>query len=524
MRKLLGLLAALVVTSVNAATFIVPSFTLGATSNSTFTALHTYFLSASGNDNCNGTSPAAGSSGNCAWKTPNHAVVCGDVIIAAPGTYSSAFVTWGTVSNCPSTTGGIDEQGGVYFATLLCGGADLTSCPVLVSNSNGFDVNKSNWAVEGFSVTVGTAYEAMKADACSVSSTLHHVALVNNLIYGAGYGIDATHCGNSFGADYLGFVGNILDNANAWSGTCMYRGAALDINAPQALDTKPGTHILASGNFLIANIGPPCGGSDYEAIMVDTWNGFNYSQQGVISNNLVYHTAGFGMQVFGAGAATLKIYGNTIFDSSVNIPVAGEFNSSEINLVPGSNGPTLIVQANIARTNRATAAGGTPVYAMNVDSVTTSISPQPTVSSNTLWGTWTGCEGVCAPSSSQPIAISCCTSPEYVYGTNNYADPMFANTKDLLANWVGVPNCSGKISTDACMGWNISTGTAVILTPIADLTPTAPRTSGQGYQGAKSACAPNADYPVWLKGIVYLHWTGSEIVTNFGLITKPCGV
>ena len=483
-----------------------------------FTALHTYFLSPSGNDNCNGTSES------CAWKTPNHPVVCGDVIVALPGAYSSPFTMWGTVSSCPSTTGGIDGKGGVYFATLLCGGSDLTSCSLTPSNSNGFDVNKNNWAIEGFSISVGTAYEAMKADACNITSTLHHEAFINNHIHGAGYGIDATPCGNSFGADYLGFVGNILDNANAWSGACMYRGAALDINAPQAFDSNAGTHILVSGNFLGANIGPPCGGSDYEAMMVDSWGGFSYNQQAVWSNNLVWHTAGFGMQVFGAGTAKLKITGNTIFDSSVNIPVAGEFNSSEINLVPGGGGPTLTVQNNVARTNRATASGGTPVYAMNMDSVTTSTTPQPVVSSNTLWGMATGCEGVCAPSSSQPIAISCCASPGYIYGTNNYTDPLFANTDDLLKNWVETPNCSGKVSTDACMGWNISTGIATALTPIADLTPTASGTAGQGYQGTKLACAPNEDYPLWLKGIVYLHWTGSAIVENAGLVTKPCGL
>ena len=43
-----------------------------------FTALHTYYISSTGNDGNNGTSAAT------AWATPNHSVVCGDVVIAAP--------------------------------------------------------------------------------------------------------------------------------------------------------------------------------------------------------------------------------------------------------------------------------------------------------------------------------------------------------------------------------------------------------------------------------------------------------
>jgi hypothetical protein len=75
-----------------------------------FVPLHKYYMAPSGcSDSNNGTSPAT------PWCTPNHNVVCGDVIIAAPGTYSSGQFggNWGSVSNCPSTTGGIDGAGGI---------------------------------------------------------------------------------------------------------------------------------------------------------------------------------------------------------------------------------------------------------------------------------------------------------------------------------------------------------------------------------------------------------------------------
>ena len=54
-----------------------------------FTPLHTYYISPSGNDTNPGTSPSK------AWASPRHNVVCGDVIIAAAGTYaSSIFRIW----------------------------------------------------------------------------------------------------------------------------------------------------------------------------------------------------------------------------------------------------------------------------------------------------------------------------------------------------------------------------------------------------------------------------------------------
>ena len=65
-----------------------PASTSGSVS---FVALHTYYMSPTGSDSNNGTSPST------PWATPNHAVVCGDVIIAAAGNYS-ALQAWGTVA------------------------------------------------------------------------------------------------------------------------------------------------------------------------------------------------------------------------------------------------------------------------------------------------------------------------------------------------------------------------------------------------------------------------------------------
>jgi hypothetical protein len=92
-----------------------------------FVPLHKYYISPTGNDSNDGLTPAT------AWRTAFHPVVCGDVVIVQPGTYNAGQFSrlFGVVSNCPSTTGGIDGAGGIYFAVLLCGGSDLMSCKIV---------------------------------------------------------------------------------------------------------------------------------------------------------------------------------------------------------------------------------------------------------------------------------------------------------------------------------------------------------------------------------------------------------
>jgi hypothetical protein len=149
-----------------------------------FTALHTYYISPAGSDSNNGTSAAT------PWLTPNHAVVCGDVIIAAAGAYSSAnfdsythgSTVWGAVSTCPSTSGGIDGSGGVYFATIVCGGSYVGACTINATTAYSMDVSASNWAVEGFQASNeangdGSCFIAQPLSAKSIS----FVAFINDI-------------------------------------------------------------------------------------------------------------------------------------------------------------------------------------------------------------------------------------------------------------------------------------------------------------------------------------------------------
>jgi hypothetical protein len=183
-----------------------------------FTALHTYYISPTGSDSNSGTSPSS------AWATPQHAVDCGDVIIAAAGSYANGQFgasNWGMVSSCPSTTGGIDGAGGVYFAVLLCAGPDMTSCKVDGGSVEAFRVDSSNWAVEGFTGTQApTANQGGFATACNAatsetSATLHHIAYVNDIASGCdAAGFDTySYTGPGGGVDQYALVGAIAYNA-----------------------------------------------------------------------------------------------------------------------------------------------------------------------------------------------------------------------------------------------------------------------------------------------------------------------
>ena len=151
-----------------------------------FAPLHIYYISPTGND------ANAGTSSSKAWATPHHPVQCGDVIIAAAGSYGEYIFgvnSWGAVSNCPSTKGGIDGTGGIYFATLLCAGPRITSCSVNGGAHEAFRVTELNWAVEGFTATQNsTATGGCYIATSNTSATLHHIAFVNDIAINCDYG------------------------------------------------------------------------------------------------------------------------------------------------------------------------------------------------------------------------------------------------------------------------------------------------------------------------------------------------
>lgn len=230
-----------------------------------FTALHTYFLRASGSDaNCNGTvnvNDSVGVRPACAWSTVAHStVVCGDVIIAEAANLVGAgrfYQNWGTVGGpCPSTSGGIDGTGGIYSAILLC--ATYAGC-----TADEMWMNKSNWTVEGFSISdittdVSAGIQMSPAGATS-GTTIGYLAAINNVCTGSilacFYAGGSGQSGGS-ASDEVIWVGNVAYNGAQGSSVC---GSNYSYTDPQQLDALSGTHFLMQGNFGWAGINGFCG-------------------------------------------------------------------------------------------------------------------------------------------------------------------------------------------------------------------------------------------------------------------------
>jgi hypothetical protein len=517
----------------------------GTGTGSTFTPLHLYYLSPTGSDNNTGTSTSE------PWATPDHAVDCGDVIVAAAGSYTDQFnQSWGTVSNCPSTSGGIDGEGGIYFATVLCAGPDLEACHVNSGANNfGFDIEQeSNWAVEGFKTTtdgsddsnqVTPAYDgACGGNKGPCNGVYHHFAFINDIAYNSadGFGPSGYDQQGKYGVDYLAIVGDIAQNSaqgnpNSW--LCV---AAMDIVAPANFDTKPGTHMYEYGNFSYNNQ-TSCP-TDVENYMFDTWDANGYSNQGVAQNNMGWLSGRMGFHVFDQDTttttATVYILNNTLYGSgqlNASAWAFGDFNVQNTSSSATTIWGGLTIQNNLAQENQEYPGGvssnGT-VYAFNIGGNYTNVTVGGSGSQNYFNGLATSCEGnACAPSSPPYGAISFGT--EENIGTNYYTSPAFNNPSDLVSNRSGVPNCSGFTNTTACMGYNANSKTLTNPSAIYDLQPTASGASSAGYQLPSTTCVTSGPvytyYPAWLKGVVYLQWNSSTqtITENADLVTKPCG-
>ena len=489
-----------------------------------FTPLHTYYLSRTGSDSNNGLSPTT------AWATPNHPVVCGDVIIAAAGAYNTQFdSTFGTVSNCPSTTGGIDGAGGIYFAILLCGGADLEACFVNnnVTSPNGvFAITTSNWSVQGFKVT-GPNNRGFMANTPALGTVIHHFAFVNNVIYDANTAFSMNDCpaGNcnhnvpGQGSDYWAAVGNIAQN----SGHDPICVAAIDVVGPSWIDSAAGTHYYVYGNFAIHSRSPSCATLyDGEGIMFDTFDAHGTPGQGVIQNNISLDSERYGIQIysqnFNAFTSKFYVFNNTTYGNLAGSGTTSPGDYGEIQLQPdtvaGTNPPTFVYN-NISQARWAVQRGTNT--GANIEAL---LSGGQNPSGSVLGGT--GRENILFGINGQNLSLYNGATA----GTNFLGvDPQFTNLTDLVNNRLtAIPNCTGYRNATACMGWNAVTQTLTTPSVISDLKPNCSQCSGKGYQLSSTTCAANSFYPVWLKGIVHLEVRGSQIVQAQGLVTKPCGL
>jgi hypothetical protein len=521
-----------------------------------FTPLHLYFMAPNGNDACDGTTTTIGSSGHCAWASPNHAVVCGDVILANAGNYTNDMSTWGAVSTCPSTTGGIDGTGGIYAAALVCAASDITGCTV---NCNGgapcnspnsiaaaINMPTNNWAIEGWSVTAGSATNSkagtlgIQAMGCGSTAT-HDIFIVNNFIFNVGQGLapsDICGPGNS-GADYVSWVGNIAQNAAQTdinvAGYCI---AAIDVISPGKFDSGTGTHYFTYTNYTYNNLTPNCGlNFDGEDFMYDTINNHSVVGKFITANNIGFYAARYCMNFTYTTptTATIKFYNNTCYNNDQDNN-AGDTLGGEVYVTGCASTSTIDVFNNIAFSPNATSpTGGTPLYAAvsNVSCTMNIGAVYATGDENIYKGSETSCTfGTCDSGFNV-------TQSGSTFGTNTYLNPSFKNATDLISNQLGVPSCSGMINTTQCMGWAAASQTLTTPSIISDLIGTAigsapyySMVANKGFQLPSTTCLTSGeifnDWPPHLKGLVYLHasgWTnGATITEKADLATKPCGM
>jgi len=423
-----------------------------------------YYISPSGSDSNSGTSAAS------PWLTPHHALNCGDVISAAPGTYNNANFgrgSWGTVS-CPA---------GNNVAWLQCATFDSCKISVTTGNNQAILVDQSYWGVQGWeasslsSILYGTCFTATP----SGSNTIHHIIFANDVANGcstAGFG--AYDRSTSASIDYVVFIGDIAYNAAQGGDVC---GSGFSVYQPIASDSNPGTHIYMAGNFSWANFdGNPCAGTqptDGEGFNFDTWDfsqggGTPYTQQGAIENNIEFLNGGYGIEVEnnskGSTHAPIFISNNTMYGDRRDMNQQYCTGNGDLHLYNSDNVTT---SGNLIYTGYATDCGGQPFYAIAIGSgnATDSVS-------NTWFSGVGGNNDFLSGDGSLTLGTG------NVIGTN----PQFANPVNP-----GAPNCSGAANVTACMA-----------TVIADYTPTVAAAQSYGYQLPSTSDVYDTLFPQWL--------------------------
>jgi hypothetical protein len=514
----------------------------GSNTGRPFSALHIYYIAPTGNDHNNGTSLAT------AWATPKHNILCGDVIIVGAGNYTKnqfGITNWGIPSSCPSTSGGIDGTGGIYFAVVLCGGSDLMSCKVApTGTAEAFRIDQSNWAVEGFWATSSPAGNGCYLAVGNVDTvTNHHVAFVNDIASTCGLAGFATSGGPFVHAsfDQTAAVGVITFNgANSLQGYLCGSGISfLPGNGP---DASAGTHIFVGAAFAYKNQNASGANectissgmkansphSDGEGIIFDSWGGGytenqGYNYQGVVEQSVVWANGNNALQAFPQGATQnnntndrgqVVWTGNTTYGNGQD-PRAVCGGEMYLNQIYPKGAGKYRISSNIflATMNTCGNSGIWPVYGavVNGNGSTGVVLSQlsVTISGNWIFNNVPPVTNGAGGKNTHVWNLPSADDAKWVFGTNTYSDPNLANPTSLPST---APDCERRQSVTDCMLHKYGVYEGIRPT-------TAPTTVG--YQPPTS-CRPDELYPTYLKGIVYLHWDGNGLTEVDGLLTKPC--
>lgn len=456
-----------------------------------FTALHTYYMSPTGNDANSGTSPSS------PWLTPNnHALSCGDVIIAAAGTYTTSSNLWNisnTVSNCPSTSAGLDGTGGIYFAQVKCEtpfacfASSNTAVPAV-------EVRTSNWAILGFVASANVLNSSCFNANPHSNTVIHHIAFINDICTGAysgGFQADAHAAG--YGVDYWAVVGTIAYDTARGVNLCFSGISNWD---PVNSDALPGTHVFVAGNLAYNNVVPlGCANdldSDGEGLIFDDWGGAQigqaaYTGQGVAEQNLFIGNSGDGISIGGGGnpSAPIILFNNTTWGNTTSTNT--RYGQAELFL--GAVSATTNIFNNIFHSTSysyiVTGVNGNGSTGHNHGVECYACGSNVSIANNYIYNdlNTSGYQYNNTPSG-------------FTYGLNTNANPNFA----APAIPSGPPDCTGFSNIVSCMA-----------TTFAKFVPSGGAAT-LGYQPPGS-CKPDSYFPTWLKGVI-----------PAGIITMPCGM
>jgi Abnormal spindle-like microcephaly-assoc'd, ASPM-SPD-2-Hydin len=423
-----------------------------------------------------------GLSSHAPWLTPNHAVNCGDVIIAAASTaydFHNFAHNWGTVT-C---------AGGNNVAWLTC--ATFDACKISVSSThfydNGMLIQTSYWGVQGWEITTSaTSGQCFDAYPYYGGASIHHIIFANDIANVCGEGGFSAFANSPYGVDYFVVVGSIAYNSAGGSQNCV---SGINAWAPAALDTKPGTHYYFAGNLSYDNVdGNPCAGgspTDGEGLFFDSFDGSQssmsaYTQQAVIDNNIAIFNGGRGIMAYHnviGGSAPMYFRHNTVYGNNTQ---TGQSNMGDCGEMDINTSYTTEIAYNLVQQTSNTGCAGNTSYAFHVKSG----DGTDHVYSN---------YGYSAAGHNTDSASSGTSS----FGPNNtFSDPSLTNPVDP-----GAPSCGSASSVPNCLA-----------TVIANFTPTNATAIGYGYQIPSSTQVYDPLFPQWL----------CNVNLPAGLVTMGC--
>jgi hypothetical protein len=438
----------------------------------------TYYLSATGSDSNNGLTS------DKSWLSPNHALNCGDTILASPGSYNAGNFgsgKWGMVT-CPSNNN---------VAWVKC--ATFDTCKIVTAGNDGMRIGSSYWGVQGWEVT-NTAGACFSVTPPGFSNQLSHIIFANNIANGCksnGFNSYPYYSGsNQASVDYIEIIGNLVYNAAGGNSECF---SGISVYEPKNSDTNPGTHIYIGQNISWSNVdGSSCpGNSDGEGIILDDWNGDQssmsppYSGQGAVENNILLGNGSAGIEPYHNSLSSVLIRNNTAYGNYTDPVHAGTYNGEL--LLSRSNNVTF--QYNIAQATTGSVAGsGYAVYGFYTG-----------LSNNTDVVDYNWIDGL----GGKNTGIN--SSSGFAYGAHQTlgVNPLFANPAIP-----GAPVCGGALNTLDCMK-----------NTIAGFVPGAAGIGGYGYQAINNNYTQNDYYPAWLCNVTM----PDGIISNYcaGVVNTP---